>query len=172
MSGLASRLLLTLPAALILSGCQQPGANLKANVYKADQVNSAQEAKVIKILAVEPAQVEADNSQQRKSAAVMGGILGAVAGGVAGHGISHDPNATAVGAVGGGAGGAALGSLVPDKVLVDGVSITYTYHHKTLNSAQVGKLCEFEPGKAILISTGPGSTRIQSNATCPAEPSL
>jgi outer membrane lipoprotein SlyB len=38
--------------ALLLTACQTPGENLKANVYSAGQVNTRQEAKVINILAV------------------------------------------------------------------------------------------------------------------------
>jgi outer membrane lipoprotein SlyB len=161
------------PSALLIAstigllGCQQPGANLQSNVYKAGQVNSAQDAKVVSILAVLPAKVEVDNTQQRKNAAVLGGVLGAIGGGVVGHNVSSNrANGTTVGALGGGAGGAVVGSLVPDKVLVDGVSITYKYKGKTLNSAQVGKLCEYKPGKAVVISTSPTETRIQANATC------
>ncbi len=153
---------------LLLAGCQPPGANMQSNVYKEGQVNSVQEATVVTILAVMPAKVEADNSQQKKGAMLIGTLLGAVGGGVAGHQIDHgNPNAVGLGAAGGGAVGAVAGSMVPDKVLVDGVSITYKYKKKTLNSAQVGRLCEYTPGKAVVISTSPTETRIQPNATCP-----
>jgi outer membrane lipoprotein SlyB len=153
---------------LILSGCQTPGENLQANVYKENQVNSAQKAKVVKILAVMPAKIEVDNSQNQKTATTVGALLGAVGGGVLGNEISAQKGTgTVVGAVAGGAGGGAVGSLVPGKVLVAGVSITYVYNGKTLNSAQVGRLCEYTPGKAVVISTSPTETRIQPNATCP-----
>jgi outer membrane lipoprotein SlyB len=161
-------LVLLTSVSLFLYGCQTPGENLQSNVYKAGQVNSVQEAKVIKILAVMPAKVEVDNSQQKKGAEVIGGILGAIGGGVVGHSVAGNSSGTTVGAVGGGVGGAVAGSLVSDKVLVDGVSITYKYKGKTLNSAQVGKVCEYKPGKALVISTSPTETRIQPNATCPS----
>ncbi len=151
-----------------LFGCAATGENLQANVYKAGQVNTAQAAKVVNILAVMPAKVEVDNSQQKKEAEVVGGILGAIGGGVIGNtSTGHSAGGTVLGGAAGGVGGAALGSLVSDKVLVDGVSLTYEADGKTLNSAQVGKLCEFHPGKAIMISTSPMETRIQPNATCP-----
>lgn len=154
---------------LFLSGCQTPGENLQANVYKENQVNSTQEAKVVKILAVMPAKIEVDNSQNQKSAETVGALLGAVGGAVLGNQISGQKGiGTVVGAAGGGIGGAAVGSLVPGKVLVNGVSITYVYKGKTLNSAQVGRLCEYAPGKAVVISSSPTETRIQPNATCPA----
>jgi outer membrane lipoprotein SlyB len=159
----------TLIAALALAGCQAPGENLQANVYRASQVNSRQEAKVVNILAVMPAKVEVDNAQAQKTAQIVGGLLGAVGGGVAGNKLgNHSTAGTTLGAVGGGAAGAAVGSLVPGKVLVDGVSITYEEQGKTFNSAQVGQFCEFAPGKAVVIATSPTETRIQPNATCPA----
>jgi len=155
-----------------LSACQTPGENLQANVYQANQVNSVQNAKVVKILAVMPARVEADNSQNQKAAETVGALLGAVSGGIAGNKMSDQKGTgTAAGAAAGGLGGAALGSLVPGKVLVPGVSITYLYKGKTLHSAQVGRLCEYMSGKAVVISTSPTETRIQPNATCPAEAS-
>jgi len=158
--------------ALLLSGCQTPGENLQANVYRSDQVNSVQNAKVIKILAVMPARVEADNSQNQKSAQTIGALLGAVGGGVLGNKMSDQKGAgTVAGAAAGGIGGAALGSLVPAKVLVPGVSLTYVLHGRTLHSAQVGRLCEYVPGKAVMVSTNPNETRIQPNATCPPEES-
>jgi outer membrane lipoprotein SlyB len=159
-----------LAASCILFGCQTPGQNLQANVYKAGEVNTAQEAKVVNILAVMPARIEADNTQQKQGAMVLGGVLGAVGGGIIGNKLAnYHPGGTAVGALGGGAAGAMAGSLVSDTVLVDGVSITYEFQGKTLNSAQVGRLCEYAPGKAVVISTNPTETRIQPNATCPAK---
>jgi outer membrane lipoprotein SlyB len=58
---------------------------------------------------------------------------------------------------------------VPGTVLVGGVSITYEDEGQTFNSAQVGQICEYVPGKAIVVETGPGTTRIQPNATCPVQ---
>ncbi len=157
-----------LVSTLFLFGCAATGENLQSNVYKAGQVNTAQAAKVVNILAVMPAKIEVDNAQQKKEAEVVGGLLGAIGGGVIGNTTTnHSAGGTLLGGAAGGVGGAALGSLVSDKVLVDGVSLTYEADGKTLNSAQVGKLCEFHPGKAIMISTSPMETRIQPNATCP-----
>ena len=158
-----------------LSGCTPPGQNLQANVYKADQVNSQQDAKVVEILAVMPAQVEADNTQQKQQAQIIGGVLGAIGGGVLGHQVAdrgYQDNGAALGAAGGAAAGVAAGSLVPDKMLVEGVSITYKYKGKVLHSAQVGRKCEFKPGKAVVISTAEKETRVQPNATCPEKDSV
>jgi outer membrane lipoprotein SlyB len=174
------RNLITLRSALLVSasvclfGCQAPGANLQGNVYKAGQVNTTQDVKMVKIMAVLPAQVEADNSQQKKGAEVIGGILGAVGGGVAGNHIAGGGSktaGTAVGAVGGGAGGALLGSLVSDTTLVQGVTLTYKLDGKLKSSTQVGQPCEYAVGMdAAIISTSPTETRIQPNTTCPSAP--
>ncbi len=152
--------------AMTLSGCATTGEGLQANVYKAGQVNQVQEAKTVKILAVLPAKVEVDNSAAKRQAEVGGAILGALLGAAAGNRSSR-PGTGTVGAVGGAAAGAAAGSMVSDKVLVDGVSLTYVYNNRTLNSAQVGRACEYQPGVAVMISTSPTETRIQANATCP-----
>jgi outer membrane lipoprotein SlyB len=155
-------------AVLATASCQTPGDDAKANVYSEDQVNTRQAAKVIEILAVLPAKIEVSNTQNQKTAQVVGGVLGALGGGLLGGSLAYNGVAGGtVGAVGGGLAGAAAGSLVPSQVLVSGVSITYEDQGQTFNSAQVGQLCEFAPGKAIVVETAPGVTRIQPNATCP-----
>ena len=152
------------------TGCAATGEDLKGNVYKAGQVNTSQNARTIKITAVLPAQIEVDNSKQQKQAMIAGGALGAIAGGLAG-GFGGIGTAATVGTtLGGGALGAGAGSMVSDKVLVEGVSIAYIENGKIFTSAQVGKLCEFKPNlTALIISTGPNETRIQPNAVCPVE---
>lgn len=151
-----------------LAGCAATGENLQANVYKAGQVNQTQEAKMVQIIAVLPAKIEVDNADQKKAAQVGGAIFGALIGAVIGGASKNNPGAaTAGGVAAGGAVGAATGSLVQDKVLVDGVQLTYSYAGKTLSSAQVGKVCEYGPGIAAMISTSPTETRIQPNKECP-----
>lgn len=152
----------------LLAGCQATGESHRANVYKAGQVNAIQNAQTINIVAVMPAKIEVDNSKQKQSAQVFGALLGAVGGGVIGSNLGDRSSTnTTIGAAGGAALGAAAGSLVPDAALVDGVSITYEIDLEMYNSAQVGALCEFVPGRAIMISTSPTETRIQPNAVCP-----
>lgn len=153
-----------------VTGCSSSGEQYSANVYKAGQVNSRQAAKTVKILAVMPAKIEVDNTEGKQNAQMIGGILGAVAGGVIGNKTSnHSKSGTVVGVAGGAGVGAAAGSLVKDTVLVDGVSLTYIEDGQTYNSAQVGKMCEFSPGVALVISTDGEETRLQPNATCPAK---
>jgi outer membrane lipoprotein SlyB len=153
---------------IVLAGCEQPGANIEANVYRAGQVNQKQDAKVVDILAVLPARIEVSNVQAKQTAQLVGGLAGVLGGAVIGNNIArHASINTVAGGAAGGAVGVMAGSLVPENTLVDGVSLTYTENGKTLNSAQVGKECQFKPGKAIVISTGPTETRIQPNSVCP-----
>jgi outer membrane lipoprotein SlyB len=156
--------ILTLSTLALLAGCAQPGADLAANVYQGDQVNQVQNAKVIDILSLSPARVEVSNAQNQKTAEVAGGLLGALAGGVTGNQLGH---ATGAGLLVGGVAGAAAGSLVPASTLVDGVTIGYTEAGNTLTSTQVGEMCQFQMGKALVVSTQQNETRVQPNATCP-----
>jgi outer membrane lipoprotein SlyB len=155
-------------ATAVLAACQQPGADLQANVYRAGQVNQKQDAKVVRILAVLPAKIEVDNHQAKATAQLVGGLAGGLGGALIGNSVGHYRGTNALlGGVAGGGAGALAGSLVPDKTLVEGVSLTYVEDGRTLNSAQVGRICEFQAGDAILISPVPNETRVQPNTTCP-----
>lgn len=156
--------------ALLLAGCQKPGADLGANVYQADQVNQSQNAEVINILSLSPAKIEVSNAQNQKEAQVAGGLLGAITGGVIGGEVPGGSVGTGLGGAAlGGIGGAAAGSLVPGKVLVDGVTIGYSQNGSLHTSTQVGKMCEFKIGSALVVSTSSNETRVQPNATCPTK---
>ena len=61
-------LLTSLLCVTAIAGCQATGEEYAANVYKADQVNSRQEAKTVQILAVMPAKIEVSNAKQKKAA--------------------------------------------------------------------------------------------------------
>lgn len=157
-------------SSIVLSGCAATGEEYQANVYKAGQVNTKQQAKTVQLLAIMPAKIEVSNEQAKKTAQLAGGVLGAITGAAIGNQAKNYRDvATGGGAVAGGAVGVAAGSMVKDTVLVDGVSLTYVEDGQTLNSAQVGKLCEFQLGIAIIISTSANETRIQPNTTCPSE---
>lgn len=148
---------------LTLTGCAS-GDQYKANVYRQGQVNQAQAAKMVQIMAINPAKIEVDNSQGKQAAQIGGAIIGALLGGAAG----NRSNNTAAGAVAGGVVGAAAGTMVSDKTLVDGVQLTYVENNRMLSSAQVGKMCEFKLGTALVISTGYSTeTRIQPNNDVP-----
>jgi outer membrane lipoprotein SlyB len=154
--------------AICIQGCAS-GANLQSNVYQACQVNQRQEAEVVEILAVLPAKVEVSNEEARRLAQAGGIVLGAIGGAAIGNNVKNaSANTRVVGGVAGAGVGGVAGSLVPGKVLVEGVSLTFVQNGKTFNSAQVGKACEFKTGKAIVVSTTPTETRIQPNSQCPS----
>ncbi len=152
----------------LLTGCQQPGADLGANVYDASQVNQSQDAKEITILSLSPAQIKVSNAQNQQTAQAVGGILGAVGGGLLGSHIgSGDAANTLGGAALGGIGGAAAGSLVSSTALVPGVTIGYTEDGTLHTSTQVGKMCDFKFGAALVVMTQANETRVQPNSACP-----
>jgi outer membrane lipoprotein SlyB len=153
----------------VLTGCAATGENLKGNVYKAGQVNTAQAARGIKILKLMPAQVEVDNSEQKKRAQIGGAALGALAGGLGGGFGGLGAPATVGTTAAGGAIGAAAGSMVSDKVLVQGVTIAYSENNQMFTSTQVGRECEYKLGDAVVVTTTQNETRVQANATCPVE---
>lgn len=163
-------LLLSVLSPLVLAGCQSNADSYAANVYDTTQLNNKQETKTVSIISVLPAKVAVDNTRNKQAAQTFGAILGAVAGGVAGHNVGTGSGlGTTAGAVGGGAVGAAAGSLVSDKTLVEGVSLTYKEGTKIYTSTQVGRSCEFTSGLAVVISTKNNETRIQPNTACPAK---
>jgi outer membrane lipoprotein SlyB len=163
-----SRTSIIILLSISIQGCAT-GANLQSNVYSAGEVNQRQEAEVVEILAVLPAKVQVSNEEARRLAQTGGAVLGAIGGVAIGNNVKNaNANTRVAGGVAGGAVGGVAGSLVPGTVLVDGVSLTYVQDGKTFNSAQVGKICEFKPGKAIVVSANPNETRIQANSTCPS----
>jgi outer membrane lipoprotein SlyB len=162
--------LITVSSFLLLSACQQPGANLAANVYQADQVNQSQNAKVITILSLSPAKVEVSNAQNQQTAQIAGGLLGAVAGGLVGANVGGGGVGTGLGGAAlGGVGGAAAGSLVPSSTLVDGVTIGYTEDGSIHTSTQVGEVCQFKEGQALVVITQQNEMRVQPNSACPVK---
>ncbi len=163
-------LLLSILAPLMLTGCQNNADSYAANVYDTTQLNNKQETKTVNIISILPAKVAVDNTQNKQAAQTFGAVLGLVAGGVAGHNVgSRSALGTTAGAVGGGALGAAAGSMVKDKVLVEGVSLTYKEGTKVFTSTQVGRTCEFTSGLAVVIATKDNETRIQPNTACPVK---
>ena len=154
-----------LAGVLMLAGCANDGTAYRSDVYWAGQVNQAQEVKRVQIIAVMPARITVDNRYQRDESATVGTILGALAGAVVGVVVSDSPDAVVAGTVG----GAALGNLTGKGVsgsgerFVEGVQITFRQGDRIFNSAQVGRVCEFKTGTAIMVSPSPNETRIQPN---------
>lgn len=154
----------------LLSGCNVNTDHLGADVYETNQLNSKQKTKTVNIISILPAKVSVDNSAQKESAKKAGSILGAVAGAVGGYNVRGKSTAGAIaGGVAGGVAGNVAGSMVSDKVIVEGVSLTYKEGNEVYTSTQAGKKCQFKPGIALIITTKENETRIQPNAECPPE---
>ncbi len=152
-------------SALVLAGCANDGTAYRSDVYWSGQVNQAQEVKTVQIIAVMPARITVDNRSDRSESSTMGMILGALAGAAVGATVSDSPDAVIAGTVGGAALGNIAGKGVSGRAenFVDGVQITFRYDDKIFNSAQVGRVCEYKTGTAIMVSPSPNETRIQPN---------
>lgn len=158
-------LLLCSVSALMLAGCANDGAVYRSDVYSAGMVNQAQEVQTVEIIAVMPARVAVPNGAERSEGANVGMVLGAIAGAAAGLAVSDSSDAVIAGGLVGGALGNIGGRGLSGKSqnLVDGVQITFKQNGKIFNSAQVGRVCEFKTGTAIMVSPRPNETRIQPN---------
>ncbi|AWX16037.1 hypothetical protein CEP48_07575 [Mergibacter septicus] len=160
------KFIITLFASLILAGCVTSGEDLGADVYDATQLNTKQETRTVRILSIIKAKVAVDNKEQKQAVQTFGAILSGVTGAVIGY-QSSDAGAVA-GAIAGTAAGALGTALVKDKVIVEGVSLTYREGNKVYTSTQAGKRCQFKEGIALVITTKKNETRIQPNAECPS----
>lgn len=151
--------------AALLAGCATDGSIYRSDVYNAGQVNQMQEVKTVEIIAVQSARVAVSNTNDRTDARNVGMILGAIAGAAIGNHNNHSTSARVMGGLAGGAlGGLAGQSVGGDRQeLVNGVQITFRSGNKLYNSAQVGQVCEFKVGTAIMVSQSPTETRIQPN---------
>lgn len=150
----------------VLTGCASTGQDLRANTYNASELNQNQEVAPVNIISIMPSKINIDNSKQKRQAQTGGGMFGAIAGGVAGSFIGNS-RGTLIGGAAGAAIGAASGSLVNDKVIVNGVTLAYKINDSLKSSTQVGFLCEYTTGKAIMVKTTENNTRIQPNSSCP-----
>lgn len=141
--------------------------DLGADVYDTTQLNTKQETKTVTILSVLPAKVLVDNKENKQMAQAAGAILGGITGAVLGY--QHSNLAAAAAGTAGATGGVIAGSMVKDKVQVEGVSLTYKQGSKVYTSTQAGRKCQFKPGLAVVITTKANETRIQPNSECPAK---
>lgn len=148
-----------------LAGCQATGDQYRSDVYSANQVNQAQNVQTVEIIAIQPARVSVNNQDDRQVAQLVGTALGGILGAVIGNQVTgHRDSGTTIGAIAGAALGAGTSSAAsPSQELVDGVQLTFRLNGRLFNSAQVGKMCEFKYGPAIMVSTNASSTRIQPN---------
>lgn len=152
-------------ASLVLAGCANDGRYYRSDTYAASAVNQAQQVRTVEILSIGTAKVAVSNTDNRSDAKTIGTVLGAIAGVAIGSHNNHDTTGRVLGGLAGGAiGNLAGGAVAGDRTnYVDGVQLTFRYNNKLYNSAQVGRVCEFKPGLAVMISTSPTETRIQPN---------
>lgn len=151
--------------AALLAGCATDGSMYRSDVYTAGQVNQMQEVRTVEIIAVQSARVAVGNTEDRTDARNIGMILGAIAGAAIGNHNNHSTSSRVMGGLAGGALGSIAGQGVGGsrQELVNGVQITFRDGNKLYNSAQVGQVCEFKTGTAIMVSQSPTETRIQPN---------
>lgn len=150
---------------VVLMGCSATGIEHQADVYDSSEVNTQQKAQVITILGIQPAKIKVDNSENQKRATKAVGLIGGALGAFVGN---QSGNAGLGGLVGGGA-GAVAGSMTESQSIVEGVTLIYRLDNETFTSAQVGRLCQFKEGQALMVMSKEKETRIQPNAECPAD---
>lgn len=154
---------------LCLGACATPGVEDRPDVYNAGQVNQAQQVETVTIVGVSPARVQVDNRRNQRTATAVGAVLGVGLGAGLGAGVGGSALGGALAGLGGGAAGGYIGNQIEgNTTLTSGVTVFFkTPSGQELSSTQVGKICEYQPGPATLIATGPGVTRVQPNASCP-----
>lgn len=157
------RLLALLP---LMVACSQVGQQHRGDVFDSSQVNASVPARAVTLLSVSPARIEVDNSQYRDVATAGGALIGGLSGAIVGNTRNRDT--ALVGGALGALGGGVAGTLVPGKVYVPGVLVTYRQGAEILASAQAGRVCEFSTREpSLLVTLKSGAVRIQPNVTCP-----
>lgn len=149
-----------------LSGCATDGNYYRSDVYSSSQMNQAQRVNTVEIIAINPAQVAVNNSENSDRARATGAILGAIAGAAIGNHNNHSTSSRVLGGLAGGAIGGLAGDAVGGSgtTYVDGVQLVYrSSDGQVYQSTQVGRICEYKLGSAIMASSRSGETRIQPN---------
>ena len=143
-----------------LSGCATDGNYYRSDVYSSSQVNQAQRVNTVEII------VAVNNSENSDRARATGAILGAIAGAAIGNHNNHSTSSRVLGGLAGGAIGGLAGDAVGGSgtTYVDGVQLVYrSSDGQVYQSTQVGRICEYKLGSAIMASSRSGETRIQPN---------
>lgn len=162
---------LALCSTLTLAACATPGEESRPDVYDQSQVNQTQNQRIVNIVAVSSARINVQNEQNHETSQLVGGLLGAAAG-VGGGLAGGSPLAAGLGGAAGTAGGAWIGGhVVRDHAIVSGVTITYNDPRAMgfKSSTQVGQVCEYKTGSALLVMTAENETRVQPNSQCPVK---
>jgi hypothetical protein len=157
---------LLMSALIIMYGCSAAEKNLNSTADKNPQDATVQTSKSIQIISVLPAKIEADNYQAQFATAALSAATRGIGGRYGGVGTLGTMGTT----MEGGTIGNSTGLMAPDKITVDGVSITYSDNNQLITSLQTGKVCEFRPGPSTLDSTSDFTKiQIQPNTTCPEQ---
>ena len=97
---------------------------------------------------------------------IAGPAVGAIAGAAIGNHNNHSTSSRVLGGLAGGAIGGLAGDAVGGSgtTYVDGVQLVYrSSDGQVYQSTQVGRICEYKLGSAIMASSRSGETRIQPN---------
>lgn len=156
---------MTVLATMAMAGCAAQSDIYRPDVYGTEQVNQAQEVQTVEIIDIRPARIAVDNADDRSTARKVGTVLGAIAGAALGNHGNHSTSSRVMGGLAGGAIGNLAGDAVGGdaKKLVDGVQLTFRRGSKVYSSTQIGDMCEYRLGEAVLISTFRNETRVQPN---------
>lgn len=159
---------LALSSMMALTACSAPGYEDRPDVYSANMVNQAQQIGTIYITMLRPVKIQVSNARNQRGSSLLGGLLGAGLGVGMGLGVAHSGLAAGLGGLGGGVAGGMIGNTISGSTtLTDGVTVVFkTIHGNYLSSTQVGRMCEYQYGPAVIVATGPGSVRIQPNSSC------
>lgn len=160
-----TRLALAAVVTMTLAACANQGTNYRADVYSTSQVNQAQEVETIEIIAIQPARVTVNNRNERSDAQTTGMVVGAIAGALIGNHNNHDTSSRVLGGLAGASLGGLAGSAVQSRdEIVDGVQLIYRLPNgKVMQSTQVGRMCEYRTGTAIMVQGRANETRVQPN---------
>lgn len=159
-----------------LSGCATDGNYYRSDVYSSSQVNQAQRVNTVEIIAINPAQVAVNNSENSDRARATGAILGAIAGAAIGNHNNHSTSSRVLGGLAGGAIGGLAGDAVGGSgtTYVDGVQLVYrSSDGQVYQSTQVGRSANTSsapPSWPRLAAARPASSRTTRTAAASADP--
>ena len=157
-----------LATTVALTGCVSDGGNrYRSDVYSVNNVNRVQRVETITIQSVTPAQIALPRNEGQDRSEITGTIIGAIAGAAIGNHGHHSTSSRVMGGIAGAALGNLAGNAIGGQVssdYADGVQITWRGKDGNLyQSAQVGRLCEFKVGPALLVAPNSGDARVQPN---------
>ena len=160
---------LAISGMLGLAACSTPGEEYRPDVFDQSQVNQAQDQRVVNIVAVSAARTRVQNEHNHQVSELSGAAIGAGLGAGLGTAFGGGLAGGLAGVAGGAIGGMVGGQVVQNKAIVSSVIVTYDDPRLvgTHSSTQIGRVCEYKLGNALLLLTAQGETRVQPNSECP-----